>query len=112
MRVKQRIDYSDATQFVPQVNVWPLGVMPFATKDSGMALMSCATCGHRMISHGTIRNLKGLWVLCPGDWVITHADGQQSICKIDNFPMTYEPVENADDERIDVETGNTQLLQE
>lgn len=103
MKVKKRPDYADATQFVPQANVWPLGVTPFAVRGSETSLMNCATCGHRMMSHGTIRNLSGLRVLCPGDWVITHADGQQSVCKMDQFDSIYLPAQEKEYEPIHLE---------
>lgn len=36
-------------------------------------------------------DLNGL-VVCPGDWVITHLDGEREICKPDHFPHLFAKV--------------------
>lgn len=96
MRVQKRISVMEASQFIPQAGVWPQGVTPFAAEDSKTALMTCANCHHRMMQHGIVCvPNKGNIFLCPGDWILTDALGQQSTCKHDDFDREYEPVEKA-----------------
>jgi len=50
---------------------------------------------HTMDDHGWIDTtiIEGGHTVCPGDWIITDADGRHYPCKPDIFAQTYEPVE-------------------
>jgi hypothetical protein len=48
----------------------------------------CPHCSHMMDIHGWID--KGDFIVCPGDWIITGADGIFYPCKPDIFSKTYE----------------------
>lgn len=51
---------------------------------------SCQHCGRIMHDHGWIDTLEGGHVVCPGDWIITGAQGERYPCKPDIFSATYE----------------------
>lgn len=41
-----------------------------------------------------IHTLEGIMCAAPGDWIITGVHGEQYPCKPDIFELTYEPVED------------------
>ncbi len=60
---------------------------PDVDGDSG-----CEQCGLPMCGHGWIDSGGGGFNVCPGDWIITNAQGQHFPCKPDTLEATYEPV--------------------
>ncbi len=56
----------------------------------------CGCCGKIMDLHGWIASggPEGGYIVCPGDWVITGAEGGCYACKPDIFENTYELVED------------------
>ena len=44
-----------------------------------------------------IQTLEGVMYAAPGDWIITGVHGEQYPCKPDIFELTYEPVEDDDE---------------
>lgn len=55
-------------------------VKPWGNPDSRMP---CTSCGYPMNQHGWFGELFARperCHVCPGDWIITHADGEQSLC--------------------------------
>ena len=57
----------------------------------------CPECGHKFFAHGSISTLKGVHIVCPGDWIITGVKGEKYPCKPDIFDATYERVEDSTD---------------
>lgn len=55
--------------------------------------MPCQHCGAKLQDHGFIETAQGGHRVCPGDWVITLADGETYPCKPDVFARHYEPDE-------------------
>lgn len=49
----------------------------------------CQHCGQIMCKHGWIDAPEGGHTVCPGDWIITEANGEQYPCKSDIFWHTY-----------------------
>lgn len=56
-------------------------------------LMPCEKCGHVMHDHGWIDEPGGGVTVCPGDWIITKANGLHETCKPDDFATNYEPAQ-------------------
>jgi len=52
----------------------------------------CKSCRVPMEHHGEIDTLEGVYIVCPGDWIITDTDieGEKYPCKPDIFALTYE----------------------
>lgn len=53
----------------------------------------CSKCGKPFHDHGYIDTPDAGHQVCPGDWVITEADGKRYLCKPDIFTTTYEVIE-------------------
>lgn len=56
---------------------------------------NCRHCNEPPSFHGSIETLEsggGLFVVCPGDWIITGVKGEHYACKPDIFAATYEKV--------------------
>ena len=55
----------------------------------------CSFCGKKLSVHGWIKEQHddGMWV-CPGEWVVTNADGEMSVLSTEVFERDYEPVED------------------
>ena len=57
----------------------------------------CTECDRPFTEHGWVDTPDGGQRVCPGDWIITYADGERYTCKPRIFAKTYEPVEPTDD---------------
>lgn len=53
----------------------------------------CPSCGHAMHEHGWLGHTLEGKTVCPGDWVVTDAEGGHSPCKPDVFHATHTPAE-------------------
>jgi len=53
----------------------------------------CYECNLPFAVHGWIDTHEGGYRVCPGDWIITYADGERYPCSPEIFAKTYEPVE-------------------
>ncbi len=52
----------------------------------------CASCGYMFHYHGWIDIIEGGHnIVCPGDWIITHAESAHYPCKPDIFGAIYAP---------------------
>lgn len=51
----------------------------------------CAHCGLAMNAHGWIDTPVGGNIVCPGDWIVTSAEGKHYLYKPDIFEAMYEP---------------------
>ena len=56
------------------------------------AMDVCPVCDHLRMDHGLIQTIEGPRMVCPGDWIITSADGELSACRPDTFKREYEKV--------------------
>lgn len=61
---------------------------------SGELVHEFSTCGHTWHDHGWIDTPDGDGGIpvCPGDWIITRANGKFEPCNPEIFEQTYEPV--------------------
>jgi len=66
---------------------------------------TCRICGRLLAEHGWIPTPEGGLLVCPGDWVITDADGSHHPCKPDLFERVYEPVEEEPEVSSDPDPG-------
>ncbi len=58
----------------------------------------CNTCRRLMQNHGEMVDPIGLGIaVCPGDWIVTRADGRRFTCKPDIFEATYMPIDVDED---------------
>lgn len=77
-----------AEQWLPQTG--GCGVTSFYTTTPDRV---CDQCGFRLGDHGSIPTLEGMYIACPGDWIVTGAVGDKYPHKPDIFAKTYEEVE-------------------
>lgn len=54
---------------------------------------TCEYCGLPMYDHGWIDTFASGYVVCPGDWIITSAEGEHCPCKPTVFEKSYEKVQ-------------------
>ena len=81
MRFRKKPVVIEAEQFLPERDGWPDGVE--YNLDTGVDAPSYI-----------IQTLEGLYVVSPGDWIITGVKGEKYPCKPDIFEMTYDPVDD------------------
>ena len=79
----------EATQFNPNEDPWPDGVISW--KEAGIR--------PRDMSWGYIQTLEGKMHVQADDWIITEAHGEKYLCKPDIFLATYETVDEEDSVR-------------
>ena len=72
---------------------------PPADKTSALARELCRECGVARNQHGKVYTLEGWLMICPGDWIITGVKGKRYLCKADIFAQTYEPVDDATEDK-------------
>jgi hypothetical protein len=53
----------------------------------------CPNCHKALRLHGQIDHPKGMYIVCPGDWVIKDNLGNHRSCKPTLFKSLYEPVD-------------------
>lgn len=64
----------------------------FSLNDDVDPRRRCDHCDWTMDHHGWVDTLEGGHIVCPGDYIITGAAGEQYPCKPDIFEVTYERV--------------------
>jgi hypothetical protein len=68
----------EAEQFLPENEPWPEGVIDLRNE---------------VVQEGwAIQTLEGMFVVIPGDWIITGIKGERYPCRQDIFEATYEAV--------------------
>lgn len=73
-----------------KANKWEGSVVRYFRTPYVCGKAECKQCGKTMHDHGWIDNRNGGHIVCPGDWVITDANGEHSPCKPEVFQETYE----------------------
>lgn len=89
----------DAEQWSPDTPVSgvhkldPTSAMKLLPEENEGFYDMCRMCGEIYGNHGSCQTSEGLYLVCPGDWIITGIKGERYPCKPDIFEATYELVE-------------------
>jgi len=89
------LENGEFRQFSPEVrraNGWEGDIVRYYRNPFDRGDRLCEHCGKTMHEHGWIETKEGGHIVCPGDWIITGAQGEHYPCKPTIFAATYEPV--------------------
>ena len=95
---KTRFGYRDGelVKFSPEEardKEWEGDVVRYFRHPEVPGERACPLCGRRVNDHGWIDEGSGGQTVCPGDWVVTAADGSFFVMRARAFEATYEPVD-------------------
>ena len=74
-----------------RINDWEGQVVRRYCVPGSGNMHACSHCGHVMDEHGWIDVQPSGHIVCPGDWVISGAEGSYYPCKPDVFEATHWP---------------------
>lgn len=87
MKYRRKPVIIEAEQWYPGKDI--AGVIPIS---AGVSSTETAD-GSAWPAYATIKTAEGYVTVSPGDWIVTDAAGQPSLCKSDVFDATYEALE-------------------